>query len=78
MNAPGELPPAPTVAYAAVAVAHCEHCEADTVQVRGGSGLRHPTFPGVLTRGFVDAACLQCIADGGSCCSLKPLNRWAK
>jgi len=69
--------PPPTIKIEKVAEADCPHCGAKTVQVAGGSGISHPTFPGVLTRGFVNAACLQCIADGGNCCSLAPLNRYA-
>ena len=59
--------PKPTVAFSAVQVLQCPHCEIPTVQVAGGSGIGE---------GIGERACLQCIADGGTCCSLAPLNRW--
>lgn len=55
--------PIPTITSASITTATCQHCGAQTVQVMGGTGS---------TAG----ACLQCIADGGTCCSLAPLNRW--
>jgi hypothetical protein len=64
------MTPEPTIKTEDVVLAVCEHCQAETVQVIGGSGLAHVDEGGVL-----DLACLQCIADGGTCCSLSPLNR---
>lgn len=61
--------PEPTISLEEVVVRACPHCDASTVQVEGGSGIpadddEKPT-----------RACLQCIADGGTCCSLAPLDR---
>lgn len=58
--------PAVTITNQSVILsAPCPHCDAATVQIKGGSGTEH-------------GACLQCIADGGSCCSLLPLSRWER
>ena len=43
--------------------ARCPHCGTVTPQARRKRGE------------FMDA-CLQCIADGGTCCSLSDFNRW--
>lgn len=60
--------PEPTIVIEDCFTARCGHCQADTVQVVGGTGQSTPT-------GQETSACLQCIADGGNCCSLAPLNR---
>jgi hypothetical protein len=53
--------PSPTITLPMLQEADCPHCQARTVHVVDGE----------------KRACLQCVADGGSCCSLKPWNRWA-
>lgn len=58
--------PAPIITLDRVILGQCSHCDAQTVQVVGGSGVQ-------LANG--QAACLQCLADGGGCCSLRPLDR---
>lgn len=59
----------PTISEREIVTAECDHCRETTVQVLGGTGVRNG--------GSSEAACLQCIADGGNCCSLAPLNRHA-
>lgn len=56
-----------TISAEKLVTAHCEHCGTHTIQVQGGSGQALGTI--------APTACLQCIADGGTCCSLAPLNR---
>lgn len=62
--------PEPTISEREIVTAECAHCNDTTVQVEGGHGLENDTGNG-------SRACLQCIADGGNCCSLAPLNRRA-
>lgn len=45
--------------------APCPHCGTVTVQVHRVVGV-------------FENACLQCIADGGTCCSLRAYNRWTQ
>lgn len=61
--------PTPTIRLTDVVHQSCDHCQAPTVQIVGGTGL----FDSSISRA---TACLQCIADGGTCCSLASLNRW--
>lgn len=67
---PPEIP-GPTIGIDDVTIGDCGHCHSKTVQVMGGKGLIQ-TEEGRTT----ELACLQCIADGGNCCSLSPLNRY--
>lgn len=70
--------PEPTIRLGIVAITasnlgqvvqeHCPHCNADTVQVHK---------PGRMLGVFQDT-CLQCIADGGTCCSIARFNRWSE
>lgn len=65
--------PEPTIKISDIVAMRCDHCQADTVQVIGGAGLSS-VIEGAESP--PSRACLQCIADGGGCCTLKPLNRW--
>lgn len=70
--------PAPTILPDQIIQAQCAHCgptDTGTMQVVGGQGL--PPIDGESTdpTQALNRACLQCIADGGNCCSLAPLNR---
>jgi hypothetical protein len=65
------MAPDPTISAAQILEDFCPHCEARTVQVIGGTGLTNANPEGEPhARG-----CLQCIADGGTCCSIQSLNR---
>ncbi len=52
--------PAPTLKVTRFKRLHCTHCNATTVQYDGDKGRQ----------------CMQCIADGGTCCSLRAYSRW--
>ena len=54
----------------------CPHCGTRTTLLRGGSGVPTPPAKQISSRPTKTSACLQCIADGGNCCSLAPLSRW--
>lgn len=61
--------PEPRLHLGRCQVRHCSHCMAMTVQVLDDTG-RAPAES--TARG----TCLQCIADGGTCCTLAAYNRW--
>ncbi len=64
--------PAPTIRGTDICEDDCKHCAAVTVQVIGGAGLIFSDEEGAKQ----GRACLQCIADGGTCCSLASLSRY--
>jgi hypothetical protein len=56
----------------------CPHCGDVTVQV-GPKPELWPSGPDDVVAGngaYQQGTCLQCIADGGTCCSLARYNRW--
>jgi hypothetical protein len=57
--------PKPTLRKAWTVLAPCDHCQARTLQVRG---------PKAPPAGM--GSCLQCLADGGTCCTLRHYTRW--
>lgn len=83
-----EWVPAATISLEDLRESFCPHCLVDTVQVGPapeGWPVSAEDFDEILKATGVEpedyavrGSCLQCIADGGSCCSLKHLNRWKK
>lgn len=65
-----ETRPDPTIVMDMVHVEECPHCESETVMVGD------PTPYKVKGKVMDDFHCLQCIADGGDCCSLSEFNRF--
>lgn len=65
--------PKPTIEISMLVEDGCPHCGAKTVQVTGGAGIVVSADEGTS----FGRACLQCIADGGECCSLRSLDRRA-
>ena len=59
------MTPPRTIFKGRMIFAHCTHCDTKTIQYE-----RPAANP------FEQGSCLQCIADGGTCCSLSPWNRW--
>jgi hypothetical protein len=57
--------PTPTIKKVQAQLRDCPHCQARTLHV-----VPRTTDPGK------PAVCLQCVADGGTCCSLAAYNRW--
>lgn len=67
--------PKPTLRKTWAVLAWCEHCAAKTLQIKS------PVQPGPdpnRVGGGQFGTCLQCIADGGTCCTLRHLNRWPR
>lgn len=64
--------PDPTIRAEQILEDHCPHCSTRTVQVIGGIGLTNTDPEGAMH----GRACLQCVADGGTCCTIMNLNRW--
>lgn len=60
----GVTDPKPTLRKTWIVYFDCPHCKARTLQVRGP---KEPP-PGYW-------ACLQCVADGGTCCTLRHYDR---
>ena len=72
------MTPDPTIRTGHVRKGYCPHCEAMTAQV-GAPPATWPKRKANATQAGVDyeaGTCLQCIADGAVCCSLKRYSRW--
>lgn len=55
----------------------CPHCQTATVQVSKETAAVMVPVPTEGDQAFVNQHCLQCIADGGTCCNLKDFTRYA-
>jgi hypothetical protein len=72
-----QLVPEITITEADLHFRFCGHCGQETMQVGEKpedwpEGPDDEWEPGGISKGH----CLQCIADGGTCCSLRAFDRW--